>query len=117
MSHIEDQVHAIEQNIMRSKKAIGFADALVRLQSNRDFKTVILDGFLSSEAIRLVHLKADPSMQEPKHQQQILLQIDAIGTLKEYFRTAAYQGEMARKAIIADEEMRDELTQGEDHGA
>lgn len=116
MSSVEDQIQEIEQNIKESKKTVDFGDALVRLQSNRDFKRVILEGYFNEEAIRLVHLKSDSNMQTPDKQQSILLQIDAIGTLKQYFNTVLFKANLARKSIAFDEQTRDELIEGDADG-
>lgn len=102
-------IQAIEENIRQAKKIADFGDAVERLKSNRDFKRVILEGYFEQEAIRLVHLKADPNMQSPDNQKSILTQMDAIGALSQYFNTALFKAGMARKAIAADEETRDEI--------
>lgn len=113
MSSVEDQIQEIEQNIKESRKTVDFGDALVRLHSNRDFKRVIVEGFFAEEAIRLVHLKSDANMQTPEKQQSILSQIDAIGSLKQYFKTAMFKADLARKSIAFDEQTREELTEGD----
>lgn len=102
-------VQAIEENIRQAKAIAGKGDALERLRQNRDFKAVILDGYFKEEAIRLVHLKADPSMQSPDMQKSIIAQMDAIGSLNQYFTAVNQQSSIARKAIAADEETRDEI--------
>lgn len=102
-------VQAIEENIRQAKLIAGKGEALERLRQNRDFKAVILDGYFKEEAIRLVHLKADPSMQSPDMQKSIVAQMDAIGSLNQYFTAVVQQGSIALKAISADEETRDEI--------
>lgn len=109
MSSIEDQVNQLESSIKESRKVVDLGDALARLKTNRDFKKVILEGFFEQEAVRLVHLKADSNMQSPESQKSILLQLDAIGTLAQFFRTLEYRAELARKSIAFDEETRDDL--------
>jgi hypothetical protein len=102
-------IQEIEESIQESKGVVEFAEALERLQKNRDFKKVILDGYFTQEAIRLVHLKADPAFQTPDRQQSIITQIDAIGALHQYFQTMKYLSAQAQKAIEAANEVRDEL--------
>ena len=103
------QVQQIELNIQRAKEFVEFGNAVERLRSNRDFKTVIGNGYFKEEAIRLVHLKADPIMQTADKQADIVKQIDAIGALVSFFGVAEHRAAMASKAIEADEEARDEL--------
>lgn len=107
-------VQAIEENIRQAKVIVGMGEALERLRAHRDFKAVILDGYFKQEAIRLVHLKADPSMQSPDMQKSIIAQMDAIGSLNQYFTAVYQQASIASKAISSDEEARDEiLSEGE----
>ncbi len=111
MSSIESQVKVLEDNIRESKKLVELGEALERLQSNRDFKKLIMEGFFEKEAIRLVHLKGDVNMQSAESQKSIINQMDAIGALSQYFFTVRYKAGMAAKAIAYDEETRDELNQ------
>lgn len=99
----------IERNIQDAKKMVELGDALERLRSNRDFKKVILDGFFEKEAIRLVHLKSDPSMQTPEKQAAILREMDGIGALSSYLSTVQYYAAQGRKAIVDGEAMREEI--------
>ena len=105
----EDNIQAIERNIAKAKSAMDLGTALERLRINRDFKKIVLEGYFEQEAIRLVHLKADPNMQKPESQLAILNQIDAIGTLVQYFNTVMFRADLASKSISDDEAMRDEL--------
>ena len=105
----QEQIQRLEAGLVSAKKTVEFGDALQRLRSNRDFKTVIQSGYLEQEAIRLVHLKGDPEMQSPASQAAIVRQIDSISELNSFFRTAEYQARMALRAIQADGETLEEL--------
>jgi len=113
MSSTDSQVQQIELNIRESKKQLDLGDALARLKSNRDFQKVIQQGYFEVEAIRLVHAKSDANLQSPESQRAILSQMDAIGTLAQYFHTVAFKAEMARKAIAYDTEVLNEMLAGE----
>lgn len=104
-----NQVQRIQQNILRAKEIVEFDKALQRLEANRDFQKVIKEGYLKAEAIRLVHLKADPSMQTPERQLSVITQIDAIGGLASYFRTVSFAANMALKTIEGDEATLEDL--------
>ena len=108
-----DTLAAVELNIKQAKEVVAMASALERLQANRDFKLVVTDGYFQKEAIRLVHLKADDKMQEPKRQDAIIAQIDAIGRLHAYFTTVYQLASMAEKAIEADEATIEEIAREE----
>lgn len=114
--NLTETVRAIEANIAEAKKIVETGDALERLRSNRDFKRVIMEGYFEKEAIRLVHLKADPAMQSPDMQKSIIAQMDAIGSLNMFFTTVFQQASIARKAIVSDEETRDEILTEDNNG-
>ncbi len=102
-------IKEIELSIKRAVNLVDAGKALDRLRSNKDFKLIIGDGYLKEEAIRLVHLKSNVSMQTPDRQASIMKQIDSIGQLTQYFDTVLHQASLAQKAIDTDEETRDEL--------
>ena len=105
----KDTAAAIEQNIREAKKALEFATSIERLQSNRDFKKVFQEGYFEQEAIRLVHLKADPSMQSEKSQKAILSQMDSVGSLAQFLTLGLQMGELAKKQIASDEQTLEEM--------
>ena len=115
MSSVDQQVAQVEQSIQQAKEDISLGDALGRLFANRDFKKVVLDGFFKEEAVRLVHLMADPNMQDPTKQESIITQMRSIGSAREYLRTIEHKASMARKSIAFDEDTLAELTQGDNH--
>lgn len=108
MSNAES-VQAIEKNIEQAKVIVEFGSTLERLRSNRDFKKIIIDGYLEQECVRLVHLKADPNMQAADKQAGIVKQMDAIGALNQYFQTVFSKAAMAEKAVASDEDERQML--------
>lgn len=109
----QDTVQAIEKNIQEAKAILEVGKALERLKTNRDFREVVLKGYFEREAIRLVHLKADPLFQTPEKQQSILRDIDAIGALSGYFNSVRILADIAEKAVEAGEAERDELAREE----
>lgn len=99
----------IEANIKNSKELIDLGASVERLKSHRDFKKVIIDGYFKDEAVRLVHLKADPGMQSVTSQADLVKQMDAIGALNQYFTTALRKASFAAKALADDQETLEEL--------
>lgn len=114
MDSTEEQVRRIEQSIRDSVKEVELAEALQRLKNNRDFKRVVVDGYLTQEAIRLTHSMADPGLQSPESQQSIQLQLRAISELNSFFTRTLEQANLARKAIAYNEQAREELIQGDE---
>lgn len=113
MSSTESQIQQIERNIKEANKLVDLGDALRRLENNRDFKRVIEEAYFKEEAVRLVHAKAAPDMQSAESQKSLMVQMDSIGNLSQFFQTLNYRAEMARKAVIYDTEMRDEILAGD----
>lgn len=103
------ELELIEAGIKQSKETIAIGKSLERLFNNADFKKIVLDLYMEKDALRLVQLKADPSMQSEGSQKSILTQIDAIGALSQFFQTLRFKISMAEKALEVDEQMRDEL--------
>lgn len=99
----KDTVQEIEANIKQAREIVELGRALERLGENRDFQRVIARGYLHDEAVRLVHLKADPSMQRPDSQASVVRDIDSIGALSAYFRLVKHNATQAEKAIEANE--------------
>lgn len=105
----QEQIESIERSIKQAKVIVDFGDAIERLRSNKDFKKVFSEGYFQQEAIRLVHLKADPSMQTPASQESIIAQMDAIGAVSQYLTIGLQLAVMAGKQIASDEETREEI--------
>lgn len=103
------QIEEIEVKINEAKEVIERKKALMRLTDNKDFKSIVLDGYFKDEASRLVLLKADYEMQDEMSQNQIKKSIDAIGYFRLYLRTVMQLGAQMEKDLAADEQTREEL--------
>ena len=109
-----EMLRQLEKNIQSQKKLVDLGESLERLKTNRDFKRLVLDGYLEQEAIRLVHMKAHPQFQSEDAQKSIDTQINAIGSLVQYFNAVAQQAGMAARSVASDEATRAELLQEEE---
>lgn len=102
MSQAEiDQLH---RNIADNRGFVALQQSLTRLQANRDFQTIISQGYLRDEAVRLVHARSNVALQSPEAQAALLRDIDAIGSLEAFFRKIEQQARQALSHIDADEE-------------
>lgn len=119
-SMAQEQIAAIEQDITKSKVVVDFAATLTRLKANRDFRDVVIKGYFETEAVRLVHLKAEPHMQSADSQMSILNQIDAIGAFSGYLNTVLAKGAMAGRTLEDNEqalaEIHSELNESTEEG-
>jgi len=102
-------IESLELNIRAAKKTAELGKSLDRLTHNNDFKSLIIEGYFEKEAIRLVSLKGDPNMQDSDSQTALIKQMDAIGGLRQYLSAVLQLARMSEKALIEDEETRDEI--------
>jgi small-conductance mechanosensitive channel len=98
------EIQQLEHEIQQSKKSVDLGNALERLLNNRDFKNIVLKGYLEQEAVRLVHLKASPAMDSPAKQASIVRDIDAIGAFSVFLNEIKRQSELGLKSIKFSEE-------------
>lgn len=95
----QDQIQQVQVSVQQCEELVGMRTALERLQHNADFVKIINTGFLTNEAVRLVHAKADPQCQTAETQAAIIRDIDAIGTLNSYFRNIYQNANAAENAL------------------
>lgn len=105
----EDEINSIERNVRDAKETKALGTALERLINNRDFRTVIKEGYFKAEAVRLVHARGDVACQTPEKQDAIIRQIDSISNLNQYFNTIQHAAGMADKAIEEGEAVLEEM--------
>ena len=111
---IENDIRQLEANIENAKAMVNIGKSIERLRNNLDFKEVVLKGYFEREAVRLVHLKADPNMQTPERQASIISQMDSIGAFASYLNTALVMADRAAQAIEEDSTTLAELLEGEE---
>ncbi len=99
----------LEQGLENAKKLVDLGNALDRLKANKDFQLLITNGYLKDEAVRLVHLKADPNMQTPERQASVIRDIDSIGALTSYLNLVYLNADRALRQIDVDSVTRDEI--------
>lgn len=109
----ENILNQLERDAKAHKVTIDLGNALDKLRNNRDFIKLILDGYLKDEAVRLVHAKSSPALQSEAMQAAITRDIDAIGSLAQYFNTVTQQANIAVKQLQGIEAEREELLRGE----
>lgn len=104
------EVSALEYQRNGMAKLIEQRDAAIRLSKNRDFKTLILEGFMVEEAARYVHASADP-MLPPNERADALALAQASGHLKRYLSVVTRMGDDAASQLPhIDEAIEEERT-------
>jgi hypothetical protein len=104
---MSQELQLLDKRIDQAKQTIELGKALDRLRSNKDFKKVFGELYFREEAIRLVTLLADPNMQTPEKQQDILGQMQAIGRVGDFLRVLEHRVMLAEGELAADEETRE----------
>jgi hypothetical protein len=97
----EHEIAAVERDLKANRLAREQSAALARLEQNTDFQNLIKQAYFRDEAVRLVHLRSDPSADVDG----IDKQMDAIAGLSGFFRMVRQKGELADKAIADGESM------------
>lgn len=97
MSPEQNEVEQIEIERAEAERLVDLRDSLDRLQKNRDFKKVILDGYVKNEPTRLAQALADPTVFE--FAEHIEKQIHSIGWFCAYLRTIRQAAGQAENAL------------------
>lgn len=81
---------------------IALSDSLLKLEKNKDFKTLITD-YLTGEPVRLIQLLGEPSfnMSDKKslHREEIKEQMIGVARFAEYLRRVHLQADKAEQTI------------------
>lgn len=102
----ENNIELIELSIEEAKKIIATKNSVDRLISNRDFKKVFTEGYLTNEAARLAGLSADP--QTIEHREEIFSAIQSISHVQQYLRNLRQFGMIAERDMHENQELLDE---------
>lgn len=108
MSEVMQNIQALEQYIEGQKEVASFADAVMRLQSNPDFKLVINDGFMLHQAARYAQESGDPALSAVQRQDALNL-AQASGHLKRFLSVAVVMGNDADQSILNAQQQLNEL--------
>ncbi len=87
---------------------VDMHQALKRLESNKDFKMVVLDGYFKDRAINGVSMLAEPSIKQQGQRADIMEDMVAISNLQYYFKMVKNLGAIAEDDII-EEAMNSEV--------
>ena len=78
-------------------------DSLTRLLENNDFKKVFVDGYQKDEAVRLVHLYGDNSLNANKDRDHLRSDLQerivSVARFSEYIRFIQWSGNKAKEEL------------------
>jgi hypothetical protein len=84
-------VNQLEQQRRDNEEMIAKRDLALKLSTNREFKKLILDGFLVEDCARYAQLSADPSLNAEQRADALGL-AQAAGHLKRYLSVVVQMG-------------------------
>lgn len=102
------QVADLEKQLAKCKAAAETLNCLKNLQGNRDFRKIIVEGFMLHEAARYVHESGDPAL-TPEQRADALSLAQAAGHLKRFLVVTEQLAESAASSIPELEATIDEL--------
>jgi hypothetical protein len=110
------QLQAVEVSIDEARAQIDRSERLHRLERNKDFKVLILEGLLREDAVRQIMLRASPQLMAPGAGAEtakagIEARMTMIGELNNYFRYIHIEGASAKAALTEHENTHEELLQ------
>lgn len=88
---------------------VDLAQALVRLESNPDFKKVILDGYFRDKAVDGVSMLAHPEVKRRNQRGDVFEALVAISQLQDYFITVKSLGLIEEEETGPEVEDEDEI--------
>jgi hypothetical protein len=110
------EVHQLEQQLKDAKHLIERRDMALRLAENRDFRTLILDGFCKEEAARWVQLSTDPALNAEQRADSLQM-AQASGPLRRYLSVQVTMANVAERELPELEEAIDAARAEEDQAA
>ena len=92
------QVAALEQDLDTARKLIATRQAVTRLHQNADFKTLIVEGFMLTEAARFAQESGDPAL-DADARADAMAMAQASGHLKRYLSMCFQMGSHAERTL------------------
>jgi len=115
-SNLEETLKRIDKYINEQERNIKRGEALERLMVNPDFKAIILDGYIDTEAKKLFKILTDPSGASPYTPEEIHLKLGTISHFRGYVGTSDFAGtvkidaEQAPSNILREQVERSRVT-------
>lgn len=88
------EVKEIEQSIEVLKNQIALKDQVLKLERNRDFRAVILEGFCTKEAAKYIQTAGDPNLGKTEREDSLNLAL-ASGHVLRFLNAVKAMGNAA----------------------
>lgn len=97
----ESEVEEIQITIESARETVAKRDNLLKLAKNRQFKEMIMEGYLKEEAIRLTQISA--RIEHKEYRDEIADAIKAISHFQQWMDRILTMGDMAETSIFEHE--------------
>jgi len=94
---LETGEHDIDHHLM-------MGEALTRLRENKDFKTVIMEGYLEQKVLASVSLLAVPAIKKRGERPEVMEDLIAASNLQYFFQLIDGMYEGAKTPTLSDQE-------------
>ncbi len=99
----------IEVSLADAEAAVSLADELQALILHPAFDKIVTKGYFTDNAVRTVSLLADSAMQEPREQDGLIADLQAISATQRYFRDIIIRGKQMEAKIASHHAALEEL--------
>lgn len=96
-------IEELEAHIKQLQKRVDLRDMALKLESNRDFKKLILEDFCVAECARYAQASADPQLNADQRADALAL-AQASGHLRRYLSVIVQMGNRAAADIVEAQE-------------
>ena len=104
---MSQMINSLENQLTSTKDMVARRDAALRLYDNRDFKLLMVDGFMRDEAARYVQASGDPAI-SLQDRADSLAMAQASGHLKRFLSVTVVMGNQAARDVASLQEALDE---------
>lgn len=108
MSEIHNDILKLERNIEAAEAAIKQRALVDKLAENREFRTLIVEGFMKDECARWTHMSTDPGL-SLQDRADCLTSAQAAGVLKRWLNVLVQMGNNAERDLVQSRQLLDEL--------
>lgn len=108
---LNNDADQIEIDIFQAKEMVAKKNKLEILFENLGFKEIILEGYFSDEAVRLVAALSDPATQDESVQKAMVNDMRAIGAFQFYLRSILSAGLSAEASLSSYEKEQEVIAE------
>lgn len=103
------QLDALDNEMAVAKEAVAKLELLQELENNKAFTELVSEGYFKDEAVRLVWSLSQLELQDPKLQEDLNKQIQAIGQFRQHLSRIHAHGMRAKDFLNNSGNIRQEI--------